>query len=409
MHNTLHSRSDIRPVQNMLSTTARQISCSGSGQDFQPWSTPRYCYGLQEPVHQKQADLGPSHFHRAHIPTWNSDAHTFLLFFQHLAGILSSAGSPPTFGSDEEKAMRNAIARVFPTSGRLVCALNAKKNLNANLANKVGLAQKNRKVIVVSIFGPNGTLMSETDHASLSDMMSHIADCHEDHVARYIRRLIPMLAEHMQATERQGLVIQTKLWTNNNCESINKVLKSYTSWKPLKLPELVPTLEEAVNAQYRETHRAILGLGNFELSEQFKKCFIPRDAFYRKTKKQRKAHMKKFFHAVAESNIVRATKRRSIKTARAPKHGGKKPCQRRRHRSERTQWPSPTVEWPWSVLITGSRMLCISSLLKTIGYWQKAVKTFVTTQNHAFHHPQRDRRHHFCKNKNNVHPLWRYS
>ena len=178
--------------------------------------------------------------------------------------------------------------------------------------------------------------MSETDHASLSDMISHIADCHEDHVARYIRRLIPMLAEHMQATERQGLLTQTKLWTNNNCESINNVLKSYTSWKPLKLPELVPTLEEAVNAQYRETRRAILGLGNFELSEQFKKFFISRDAFYRKTNKQRKAHMNKFFHAVAESDIVRATKR-SIKTARAPKHGGKKPCQRRRHRSERTQ------------------------------------------------------------------------
>ena len=216
-------------------------------------------------------------------------------------------------------------------------ALHAKKNLNANLANKIGLAQKkNNKVIVDSIFGPNGALMSETDHASLSDMMFHIADCHENHVARNIRRLIPMLAEHMQATERQGLLIQTKLWTNNNCESINNVLKSYTSWKPLKLPELVPTLEEAVNAQYRETRRAILGLGNFELSEHSRNFFIPRDAFYRKTNKQRKAHMIKLFHAVAESDIVRATKR-SIKTSRAPKHGGKKPCQRMRHRSERTQ------------------------------------------------------------------------
>ena len=59
----------------------------------------------------------------------DSDAHTFLLFFQHLAGILSSAGSPPTFGSDEEKAMRNVIMRAFPTSGRLVCTLHTKKKL----------------------------------------------------------------------------------------------------------------------------------------------------------------------------------------------------------------------------------------------------------------------------------------
>ena len=41
--------------------------------------------------------------------------------------LLSSAGSPPTFGSDEEKAMGNAIARAFPTSGRLVCSLHVKK------------------------------------------------------------------------------------------------------------------------------------------------------------------------------------------------------------------------------------------------------------------------------------------
>ena len=59
----------------------------------------------------------------------DSDADTFLLFFQHHAGILSSAGRPPTFGSDEEKAMRNAIARAFLTSGRLVCTLHAKKKL----------------------------------------------------------------------------------------------------------------------------------------------------------------------------------------------------------------------------------------------------------------------------------------
>ena len=224
----------------------------------------------------------------------------------------------------------------LPPAGWFAHYTRKKQNLNVNLANKVGLAQKNRKVIVDSIFGPNGALMSETDHGSLSDMMSHIAHCHEDHVARYIRRLIPMLADYMQAKQSQGVVIQTTLWTNNNCESIINVLKSNTSWKLLKLPEMVPTLKEAVNAQYRETRRAILGLGSFELSEQFKKFFIPRDGFYGKTDRQRKAHMKKFFHAGAERDIVRATKR-SIKRTRAPKHGGNKPCQSRRHRSERTQ------------------------------------------------------------------------
>jgi hypothetical protein len=94
--------------------------------------------------------------------------------------------------------MRDALARAFPNSGRLICTLHVKKNLNANLADKVGLAQKDRKAIVDSVFGPTGALMSETDHASLSDMMTHTADCHANIVARYIVRLIPLLAEHLE-------------------------------------------------------------------------------------------------------------------------------------------------------------------------------------------------------------------
>ena len=136
----------------------------------------------------------------------------------------------------------------LPPAGWFTHYTRKKKELERKSC-EVGLAQKGRKKYVDSIFGPNGALMFGTDHASLSDMMSYIADCHEEHVARNIRRLFPMLAEHMKATERQGLVIQTKLWTNNNCESINKVLNSYTYWQPLKRPERVPTLEEAVNVQ----------------------------------------------------------------------------------------------------------------------------------------------------------------
>ena len=69
---------------------------------------------------------------------------------------MSSAGGPPTFGSDEEKAMRNVIMSAFPTSGRLVCTLHAKKKtLNANIANEDGLAKKDRKVMVDSVWCPH--------------------------------------------------------------------------------------------------------------------------------------------------------------------------------------------------------------------------------------------------------------
>ncbi|GFO13812.1 hypothetical protein PoB_004031700 [Plakobranchus ocellatus] len=50
----------------------------------------------------------------------NSDFRVFAQFFHH--SVLEFADSPnPVFGSDEEKAMRNAMAFAFPDAGILTC------------------------------------------------------------------------------------------------------------------------------------------------------------------------------------------------------------------------------------------------------------------------------------------------
>jgi hypothetical protein len=59
------------------------------------------------------------------------------------------------------------------------------------------------------------------------------------------------------------------LWTNNNAESINNVLKINTNWKPQSLTALIEKLFSVVKLQYLDTRRALYGVGNFCLHSQY--------------------------------------------------------------------------------------------------------------------------------------------
>ncbi|KAK7476527.1 hypothetical protein BaRGS_00032207 [Batillaria attramentaria] len=158
-----------------------------------------------------------------------------------------------TVDHNDEKALREALGRVFPGACRMTCTRHAKQNLNALLADKVGLPKRERKKTVDDIFGKDGVLVTEKDNTLISDMLLHIADnCDNEHMTRHIRRLAPMMAENAKALQCPGLQVESALWTNNNCESYNHVLKQATGWKTLKLADLIQQLFTVVEAQYRK-------------------------------------------------------------------------------------------------------------------------------------------------------------
>ena len=79
----------------------------------------------------------------------NSDKDTFYLFLQHLSGNPLDCPQLPVLGSDEEMALRQAMALAFPHTSRLVCTRHLKKkNFSNALADKVGLVKQERKMTV---------------------------------------------------------------------------------------------------------------------------------------------------------------------------------------------------------------------------------------------------------------------
>ena len=54
-------------------------------------------------------------------------------------------------------------------------------------------------------------------------------------------------------------------WNNNNCESVNHMLKAAVNSKSQDLPKMTRTIKKIFDAQYIDATRAIYGQGNYRL------------------------------------------------------------------------------------------------------------------------------------------------
>ena len=215
-------------------------------------------------------------------------------FFQHLSSRLALADSSrlPVFGSDEEDALRNAMELLFPLAFRLSCMRHLTKNFDSFLSDKVGLPCPDRTRLLERLVGQFGMMtMSASNHVQLADQLQLVAEDSEEQVRRYMDRVSPLLVENRGALERPGLCQKTALWTSNNCESMNPVLKQAVRWRSLKLVELVKKLHEVIKAQYREVKWSFGDFGssssllqNTNNLQNLLMCGTP------KTRRKRKTH-----------------------------------------------------------------------------------------------------------------------
>lgn len=236
------------------------------------------CYKCLSVHRQRTEDFpvfcGPMFIHG------NSDKDTFFLFLQHLAGKLSTCGQTPVglLGSDEETALRQAMLLAFPNSPRLVCAQHLEKNVKHALADKIGMNKKERCQILEKLFSPSGVIAKCSNHVEVDDYMRSLIQCaDDDNVKTLLTRVSKILIENAKALDRPGLKMTNCLWTNNNSGSVNHVLKQAFSWKSMKLVDLVQKLHMLVASQYREIQRALCGMGELKLVDEYRKFLVPRD------------------------------------------------------------------------------------------------------------------------------------
>ena len=83
------------------------------------------------------------------------------------------------------------------------------------------------------------------------------------------KKFMPQLRDNVLQPQLSNTNIPLR-WTNNNCESMNNVIKQVTNWKALKL-------------KLADMRRSLHGQGNFEVTHLAKKYVVTQAAWQSKS------------------------------------------------------------------------------------------------------------------------------
>ena len=131
----------------------------------------------------------------------------------------------------------------------------------------------------------------------------------------------------------------SKLWTNNNAESINNRLKEVVDWKQHSLPDLTDKIKTVSNIQFNNLRRAMYDRGDYIIISNMSTYIIDEDIWFQKTPEEKTDRFVKFLNAkipAENSSYIFAS---SVNlNCKRPRNNdvnvGKKPGQRKRQKVE---------------------------------------------------------------------------
>ena len=197
------------------------------------------------------------------------------------------------FGSDQESGIISARKSAFPDASHLFCIQHLKDNF-LRMLDSNGIPPRDRTAFCRSVFDEFEKDPTEervdTIATELAEMMTDLPK--GDKVLRYFQNHI-----------RQILVDQSKIhveeatagsWTNNNCESINNLLKVQTKRKICTIPELIEQIWSIVDRQQTDLMRSLYNEGEYVLVETAKKYRIPKTLFLSLSPNEQKCFLDAF-------------------------------------------------------------------------------------------------------------------
>ena len=133
----------------------------------------------------------------------------------------------------------NAIDSSFPASIHTLCTRHLKENLRHNLKNC--LTNPEVEEILNSIFSRSTGLLTIESDLAYKEIEKEIR---EKHSLPYLDAFLLKVQQEIFEAMKKTYFGIPKLWTNNNNESYNNVIKLQTDWKIMKLPALIDLLHD---------------------------------------------------------------------------------------------------------------------------------------------------------------------
>ena len=271
---------------------------------------------------------------------------TYLMFFARLLAALASPVSSTEVrlddqiltGSDEETALVKAIRTMFPSSKHLFCMIHCKDNVRHHLTS-IGVPTDKREHILKLLFGSGGIVCSTDENvlaARIAALIQYLRQENVDAVNYMQSRILPKISENVRIVWENAWLGKHS-WTNNNCESVNNLLKLDLNWKPARLTDLVSHIYDLVRLQYEDVRRAMFGQGDFQLAPQFARHYVPLSQWTSLSAEKQCCLFDNFISDNGKRNVSARTVTSSdgCLTVQGGNKIARKPGQRRRPKAER--------------------------------------------------------------------------
>jgi hypothetical protein len=127
------------------------------------------------------------------------------------------------------------------------------------------------------------------------------------------------------------------MWTKNNSESLNHVLKQAIEWKSQPLLDIVNILTKIIETQCKDLTRVLVNTDEYRSCDSHKQFSVTKTAWVSKTDEERRRLYRRCRLYIAkdkDKDVVTATDRQTC--VRQPRSLGRKIGQRKRKINERT-------------------------------------------------------------------------
>ena len=251
---------------------------------------------------EPQLFFGPMYIHD------KSDFESYSIFFSHIKTKLSGIDtSKLVIGTDYERVLVNAITSSFSEPTHILCSRHIRQNINQKLTDAV-VDKSDRNMLLNKMFGEDG-IINANDRVCSEEKCEEVEQLSQSISRSFLNYFQKRVKENLnkKRQEPEGIAKTDIQWTNNNCESLNHVLKLTIDWKSQPLMNL-ESVKGRVESQLKELRRSIVGIGQLRLAESHKQFSVSRGVWAKKTLAEQDGHYKRFKDFVMkDKRIVKTT------------------------------------------------------------------------------------------------------
>ena len=249
--------------------------------------------------------IGPALIHQRRLfDSYFSLPSNMIKYNPNLQGLL-------VYGSDGEQNLSDAFDSCFPKSKHLLCDIHMKDNIKRKLCN-LGINGKEAQEFLKDIFG------KQVQTQKIPGLVDCFNSQEFDNRLEYFRPIwsarhsngeefyhyfltykADLIKNCMTADLRAmcGLGYPPSMYNQNANECANSVVKRDLKLEKLSVQDCVGHIQNIIQRQHDEARLAVLGRGEYTVSEDYKEYAVPEEKYYQMTKQQKIRLENNFFTA----------------------------------------------------------------------------------------------------------------